>query len=158
MLLLFTSSDRQSAIDKGPTPRAQLARLFASPDDNLVLCLGDLLLVLVKRQLSRLIYHFGYGILAGFLYARNLLGDLPRAFQRTDDLEGSSSYSSDEEEIRSGALERIDPLSGQVSSRPAGVVEMTEEEREAESQRLFDVLDRMEKSGAVRIIREDSHK
>lgn len=139
-------------VTEGNTVKSQLARLLQDLDDRLTLALGDFLLVLVQRRLNRLVFQFGYGILAGYLYSRNLLGSLPDVLQNTRDL----GESSDEEAIKHGALSSVDPISGKEANLTTrALVEMTEEEQEEEAQKLFVMLDRLEKSGHVKLVRRD---
>jgi hypothetical protein len=88
------------------------------------------------------LYHLGYGQIAGFLYAQDLL---PAAdiLTRTADL-GSSS---DEEVIKKDGMSGIDPVTAQIIESSPDSNEMTEAEKEEESKRLLELFERLEKTG-----------
>lgn len=153
--ILPSRFDRHSPTDATPL-KATLARLLQHPEDRVSLAVGDFIFALLRRRLPRLIYHFGYGCCAGFLYARDLL--VPEAAEgpqlgSLDDL----GESSDEETIKGGGLDGWDPVTGRlpISATDAGEAAspppMTEAEREAEGERLAELFDRLERTGIVKI-------
>ena len=82
----------------------------------------------------QLISQVGYGNVAGFLFNKGLVTGPPTS--------GGASSPGD----ASGA--QINPITGAIQEeRPD--IDMTEEEREREAERLFVLIDRLERSGAV---------
>jgi Guanine nucleotide exchange factor synembryn len=81
-----------------------------------------------------LISQVGYGNVAGFLFNKGIVTGPPSS--------GEASGPSDS----SGA--QINPITGAIQEERAEI-EMTEEEREREAERLFVLFDRLERTGAV---------
>src|ERR1700731_3174334 len=75
--------------------------------------------------------HFGYGNVAGFLFQRGLLTAPPPA--------ASTQL------FTTGSGERINPITGTVEG-PKPSLEMTDEEKEREAEKLFVLLNRLEKA------------
>jgi hypothetical protein len=83
---------------------------------------------------TTLISQVGYGNVAGFLFNKGIVTGPPSS--------GDASSSAD----TSGA--QINPITGAIQEERAEI-EMTEEEREREAERLFVLFDRLERTGAV---------
>jgi Guanine nucleotide exchange factor synembryn len=82
-----------------------------------------------------LISQVGYGNVAGFLFNKGIVTGPPSSGEASSSAAGPS-----------GA--QINPITGTVQEeRPE--IEMTEEEREREAERLFVLFDRLERTGAV---------
>lgn len=81
-----------------------------------------------------LISQVGYGNVAGFLFNKGIVTGPPSS--------GEASVPSD----TSGT--QINPITGAIQEERADI-EMTEEEREREAERLFVLFDRLERTGAV---------
>lgn len=79
--ILPSSFDRARPMAEGDALKARLARLLGSPAEQAAMAVGDLLWALLRRRLPRLLYHMGYGLMAGYLYARGLTAALPAALQ-----------------------------------------------------------------------------
>lgn len=77
--ILPSSFCRARSIVEDDSLKARLARLLGSPSESTALATGNLLWALLRRRLPRLLYHMGYGLVAGFLYAKNLTDALPEA-------------------------------------------------------------------------------
>ena len=89
----------------------------------------------VPPTATQLIAQVGYGNVAGFLFNKGIMTAPPA---------GSSSAAAP-----SGpGGEEINPITGAVQ-RPPEPLDMTEEEREAEAERLFVLFDRLERTGAL---------
>jgi Guanine nucleotide exchange factor synembryn len=82
-----------------------------------------------------LISQVGYGNVAGFLFNKGIVTGPPSSG-------GEASGPADP----SGA--QINPITGAIQEERAEI-EMTEEEREREAERLFVLFDRLERTGAV---------
>jgi hypothetical protein len=80
-----------------------------------------------------LISQVGYGNVAGFLFNKGIVTGPPSG-------EGSGSADSEGPQIN--------PITGAIEEERAEI-EMTEEEREQEAEKLFVLFDRLERSGAV---------
>lgn len=65
----------------------------------------------------------------------------------------TEDLSSDEDEFWERKLEGINPVTGQAQDTlPTAGEDMTEEEKEAESKRLLDLFDRLDKTGIIKAI------
>ena len=83
-----------------------------------------------------LISQVGYGNVAGFLFNKGIVTGPPSSG------EASTSNSADPEGPQ------INPITGAIEEERADI-EMTEEEREREAEKLFVLFDRLERTGAV---------
>jgi hypothetical protein len=82
-----------------------------------------------------LISQVGYGNVAGFLFNKGIVTGPPSSGEASNsdgDLEGP----------------QINPITGAIEEERAEI-EMTEEEREQEAEKLFVLFDRLERTGAV---------
>ena len=82
--------------------------------------------------------YVGYGNVAGFLFNKGIMSAPPPP--------AGSSGASAPTTTSSGAA--INPITG-VVEKPAPPIEMTDEEKEREAEKLFVLFDRLEKSGAI---------
>jgi hypothetical protein len=82
----------------------------------------------------QLIQAVGYGNVAGFLFNKGIV-TVPPTSSSTDALSGDGPA--------------INPITGSIQEVQPEDDEMTEEEREAEAERLFVLFDRLERSGAI---------
>ena len=90
------------------------------------------------RLAGTLASYVGYGNVAGFLFNKGIMSAPPPP--------AGSSGASAPTATPSGVP--INPITG-VAERPAPAIEMTEEEKEREAEKLFVLFDRLEKSGAL---------
>ena len=79
----------------------------------------------------QMISAFGYGSVAGFLFNKGIVTGPPSGV----------------EEVHPDAT--INPITGAIQQPSAPSDEMTEEEKEAEAERLFVLFDRLERTGAI---------
>lgn len=113
---------------------------------ELVLACGDLIMSLVKHNVKRFIHAVGgYGKAAGYMYMRKIDTENVAASKADSD-----DLSSDEEYLEKHGLE-----DQSLSKDSSNDVEMTEEEKEREAERLLDLFDRLEKTGVVKVLRKD---
>jgi hypothetical protein len=147
-LILPATFDRQVSVDVGNEIKAQLARILQHPDGRLSGSGGDMLFILVRKRVERLVYHFGYGVTAGYLYSRELLNAAGTA---EDGL--NLGDSSDEEVIEEKGLTGIDPVTGRFATESIieGEIGMTEDEMQRENERLIDLLERLERTGVMKV-------
>jgi hypothetical protein len=88
----------------------------------------------LKILATVLISQVGYGNVAGFLFNKGIVTGPPSS--------GEASGSADAEGLQ------INPITGAIQEERAEI-EMTEEEREQEAEKLFVLFDRLERTGAV---------
>lgn len=133
--LLPSNLDRTVVLESRADTLGRLLRLLTSVyHTRLNSISGELLFTLCNHDAMQLISQVGYGNVAGFLFNKGIVTGPPTS--------GGSSGPAD----ASGA--QINPITGAIEEeRPD--IDMTEEEREREAERLFVLFDRLERSGAV---------
>ena len=87
---------------------------------------------------STLASYVGYGNVAGFLFNKGIMSAPPPP--------ANSSGAGAPTATPSGVP--INPITG-VAEKPAPPIEMSDEEKEREAEKLFVLFDRLEKSGAI---------
>ncbi|TPX63738.1 hypothetical protein SpCBS45565_g06397 [Spizellomyces sp. 'palustris'] len=123
--------DRSQPLDKGTTLTARLIRFMTSITyPNLRQAVSELFFILSDESPETLISYIGYGHAAGFLYNRGLL---PSA---------------------SAPTEGIDPITGEFSAQKADEEwkAMSEEEKEREAEKLFVLLERLNRTGIIKAV------
>ncbi|KAH9007276.1 guanine nucleotide exchange factor synembryn-domain-containing protein [Lactarius hatsudake] len=133
--LLPPNLDRTVVLESRADTLGRLLRLLTSVyHTRLNSMSGELLYAVCNHDAMQLISQVGYGNVAGFLFNKGVVTGPPTS--------GGASGSADP----SGA--QINPITGAIQEeRPD--IEMTEEEREHEAEKLFVLFDRLERSGAV---------
>ncbi|KAI0269433.1 guanine nucleotide exchange factor [Gloeopeniophorella convolvens] len=132
--LLPANLDRSTALEGRADTLGRLLRLLTSVyHSRLNSISGELLYTLCNHDATNLISQVGYGNVAGFLFNKGIVTGPP-----TSDAGPSTDASGAE----------INPITGAVQE-PRVEIEMTEEEREREAERLFTLFDRLERSGAM---------
>ncbi|KAI0314738.1 guanine nucleotide exchange factor [Amylostereum chailletii] len=125
--------DRSSALEGRADTLGRLLRVLTSVyHPRLKVVSGEFLFALCNSDSTQLIAQVGYGNVAGFLFNKGIVTGPPSG----DSGEGPSS----------GA--HINPITGAIQE-PAPDLEMTEEERELEAEKLFVLFDRLERTGAI---------
>ncbi|XP_065183378.1 synembryn-A-like [Sycon ciliatum] len=147
--VLPTLGNVVSRPDEGNSLKARLVRLMTSPHTNLAATVAEFLFVLCKENAGRFVKYTGYGNAAGLLLQRGMLGG--GKGEQTADY-SSDSDDSDTEEYRESrvnvmtggpeAQDQVDPLAG-----------MTEEEKEAEAERLGELMTKLENTGVMKVMR-----
>ncbi|KAK7696455.1 hypothetical protein QCA50_001112 [Cerrena zonata] len=97
---------------------------------------GEMLYTVCDSDASTLSSYVGYGNVAGFLFNKGIMSAPPATANST--LAPSTTPS--------GAA--IDPITGQIQ-RERPPLEMTDEEKEIEAEKLFVLFDRLERNGAL---------
>ncbi|XP_078271574.1 chaperone Ric-8A-like [Rhinoraja longicauda] len=120
--------------ETGNSLRNKLVRLMTHVDTGLKLRAAELLFVLCKGSVPRLVKYTGYGNAAGLLAIRGLRD--PR-----DDGAYSSDTDSDTEEFRDARAD-INPVTGRIEGRSLPPP-MSEEQKQHEAQKLFLDLERL---------------
>ncbi|KAI0250511.1 guanine nucleotide exchange factor [Lactifluus subvellereus] len=133
--LLPANLDRTVALETRADTLGRLLRLLTSVyHTRLNMISGELLYTVCNHDPTTLISQVGYGNVAGFLFNKGIVTGPPSS--------GEASSSADSP----GA--QINPITGTIQEERADI-EMTEEEREQEAERLFVLFDRLERTGAV---------
>ena len=135
--------------DQGETLKARLVRLMTSSHTTLSSTVADFLFVLCKENAGRLVKHTGYGNAAGLLLQRGLLSG--GSATPSGDYSSESS-DSDTEEYRESSVnvmtggpearDQADPFAG-----------MTEEQKEAEAEKLGELFQKLEDTGVMKVMR-----
>lgn len=124
--------------EEGTTLRNRLVKLMTSPVFDVKELVADLLFVMCKENVGRLIKYTGYGNAAGLLANRGLmLGG-----------KGDANYSSDSEDSDTEEYlkfkDKINPVLGCYQEPAPNPMEgMTEEQKEYEAMQLVNMMDRM---------------
>ncbi|XP_039295364.1 synembryn-A [Nilaparvata lugens] len=133
--------------EQGDKLRNKLCRLLTCPVTNVRDLVAELLFVLCKESVARMIKYTGYGNAAGMFADRGLLGCSRQG--------GSAPYySSDsddsETEEYSAYKDRINPILGCYEpAKPDPTNGMTEEQKEYEALRLANMMDKLARDGLI---------
>lgn len=139
--LLPSDNERTEALGRSESLASHLLRLSTSAAaPNLRETLSQLLFDLSDRDATTLVRNVGYGFASGFLMTHDF--PVPEAALRGEDL-GAKVTTVDGREIN--------PVTGQRRDMEPEVeeVEMTEEEKEREAERLFVLFERLKATGVV---------
>lgn len=140
-ILLPSDLDRSLALDRRLDVLGRLVRLMSSVTlSRPARASGELLLSLCNGDARQMTEAIGYGPCAGFLMNTGLASALPSGVSATADSNGRS----------------IDPITGEYEPTEEEkamdeISRMTEEEKEAEAERLFVLFDRMNKTGVMQV-------
>lgn len=97
-------------------------------------------MVLVVNEVDSLSAYVGYGNAAGFLMNRGLFSGIPASRDNESSKDGEE-------------LKEIDPVTGQIKKEVADpFVGMSDEDKERESEKLFVLFDRLNKTGVFQPI------
>ncbi|XP_012054314.1 PREDICTED: synembryn [Atta cephalotes] len=131
--------------EEGTTLRAKLCKLLTSPITELRDLVAELLFVLCKENVSRMVKYTGYGNAAGMFATKGLLGR-----NQAETAYSSESEDSETEEYQK-YKERINPVTGCFEhSKPNPLEGMTEEQKEYEALKLVNLVNKLTKEGVVR--------
>lgn len=142
-ILLPRPSDRDKPLGVGDTMAARLLRLSCSPNlptlrDNISMLLFEM----SDKDADKFVNNIGYGFASGFLMSHNM--EIPRS--------ATDAHSvSTESEARTSA--DINPVTGQRldAEKKASLeeLEMSEDEKEREAEKLFVLFERLKATGVV---------
>jgi len=105
---------------------------------------AELLFVLCKENVGRLIKHTGYGNAAGLLARRGLM-----AGGRGKEAEYSDEEESDTEEYKENR-HKVNPVTGcEEKPGPSPLDGMSEEQKEYEAMQLVNLMDKMTRTGLI---------
>lgn len=131
--------------EEGNDLRNHLCKLLTNPTTQLADLAAELLFVLCKENVGRMIKYTGYGNAAGLFANRGLLAGRSNPSQEYS----SDSEDSDTDEYKQ-LQDRINPVIGCYEpQRPNPFEGMTEEQQEYEAMKLVSLMDRLQRSGVV---------
>ncbi|MCJ1288860.1 hypothetical protein MMC34_000391 [Xylographa carneopallida] len=155
-LLLPSDEERAQPLGKSDTLSAHLLRLSTSPvAPGLRETISNLLFELSDRDATSFVRNVGYGFASGFL----LTHDLPvpenalEAWSTGGECDTDPLLEDLGEKITNINGVEINPVTGQRRDRETSntEVEMTEEEKEIEAERLFILFERLRATGVVNV-------
>lgn len=131
--------------EEGTTLRAKLCKLLTSPITELRDLVAELLFVLCKENVNRMVKYTGYGNAAGMFAAKGLLGR-----GQVETAYSSESEDSETEEYQK-YKEQINPVTGCFEHpKPDPFEGMTEEQKEYEALKLVKLVEKLTREGVVR--------
>ena len=140
ILFLFFFQDKP---EDGNTLKAKLVSLLTNTNGDISTMVAELLYVLCKENVGRLIKHTGYGNAAGLLARRGLMAGG----------KGVGDFSEDEESDTEEYLRerhKINPVIGCVEEPVVSPLEgMSEEQKEYEAMQLVNLMDKMQRTGLI---------
>ncbi|KAI0759715.1 guanine nucleotide exchange factor [Trametes elegans] len=129
--------DRSAPLEGRADLLGRLLRLLASVHHaKLKNAVGEMLFAICDSDAGTLASYVGYGNVAGFLFNKGIMSAPPPP--------GGGAAGP----AATPAGVPINPITG-VAERPSAPVEMSDEEKEREAEKLFVLFDRLEKSGAM---------
>ncbi|KAJ3241684.1 hypothetical protein HDU81_011008 [Chytriomyces hyalinus] len=163
--------DRTKRLDTSDTTVARLIRLMSSISmENVKNSVGELLFALFDEDASKLTSYIGYGNAAGFLFHRGIMVD-PNASpgsQASTSEEDASSYeiydgpkesASASTAKGKGKTKAINPITGEITSEEQKTNDewdrLSDAEKEYETHKLMEMLDKLNKSGFIKAVRKD---
>jgi len=141
----LTATDIKEKPEEGNSLKAKLVSLLTNTNGDISTMVAELLFVLCKENVGRLIKHTGYGNAAGLLARRGLMaGGRPGAGDFSEDEESDT-----EEYLRE--RHKINPVIGCVEEPVVSPLEgMSEEQKEYEAMQLVNLMDKLDKTGLIR--------
>eukprot|EP01135_Chromosphaera_perkinsii_P010091 Nk52_evm16s2011 gene=Nk52_evmTU16s2011 len=132
---------------------APFVKSMTSSTLEIKLVATDLLFVLCKEDANVLVRRTGFGNAAGFLAEHGLLSPA----QEIDTQSGEGNYSDASMESEDGGEGDMNPVTACTSKPDEENQEMTYEEKEAEAQKVMDMLERLESLGVMRAVALDEN-
>ncbi|KAJ2705069.1 hypothetical protein H4R19_005163, partial [Coemansia spiralis] len=126
--------------EERPGMSAKLVRIMKLPQGGMLSsAAGDVLLALMGHDIKHFVLAVGYGNAAGYMVARGI----PIPQDIVDQVRSSV-----------GAPSAVDPVTGRCLDRAdveRELAAMTDEEKEAEAERLFVLFERLNKTGVIKV-------
>jgi len=139
------ASDLKAKPEDGNSLKSRLVSLLTNTSGDISTMVAELLFVLCKENVGRLIKHTGYGNAAGLLARRGLMAGGRGA--ATD--YSSEEEESDSEEYRAGR-DKVNPVTGcEEKKGPSPFEGMSEEQKEHEAIKLVNLMDKMMGAGVI---------
>ncbi|XP_021955433.1 synembryn-A [Folsomia candida] len=142
--------DVENLPEEGKTIRNKLVALLTSPITHITDLVANLLFILCKEKVGKLVKYTGYGNAAGLLANKGLMlggqGPPPGKYSDSDSDDGS-----DLDEYRE-VEHMINHIEGRIhQDRPDPMEGMTDEQKEHEAMKLIRAIDKMDRcSGGIR--------
>merc|ERR1719334_1248393 len=132
--------------DEGNSLKSRLVSLLTNTTGDISTMVAELLFILCKENVGKLVKHTGYGNAAGLLARRGLMAGGRRGGGQQD---YSEDEESDTEEYRA-ERHKVNPVTGCEEKVVASPFEgMSEEQKEYEAMKLVNTLDKMTRSGVI---------
>jgi hypothetical protein len=144
-VLLPSEADREKVLGRAESLSSRLLRLSTNPTTPQVReTISSLLFDLSDKDARKFVQNVGYGFASGFLFQHNVpIPENALEAWSTSDSEGSNTRAS--QDSRQNLLAgRVNPITGQFLDMEEVVeeVEMTQEEKEREAERMFVLFER----------------
>ncbi|KAI8058165.1 guanine nucleotide exchange factor synembryn-domain-containing protein [Syncephalis plumigaleata] len=139
--------DRSKPVHQGDTLSARIIRAMTAPfltrSRNMV---SEFLYILHDENPDALVERVGFGNVAGFFVMRGIQFKPPTQSSMVDTATGQA--------INPITGQRVDAQSRMSNAKSSGkgIVEMTQEEKEREAERLFVLFDRLNRTGVVKAV------
>lgn len=149
-LLLPSQAERNQPLGRAPTLSGRLLRLSTNPGTPQAReQVSQLLFELSGKDATRFVRNVGYGFASGFLFQHNI--SVPEnaleAYSTASSGDSVHSRFSDADSTKP-----INPITGQHLDKEVKVeIEMTQEEKEQEAEKLFVLFDRLKKTGVMSV-------
>jgi len=131
--------------EQGNSLKSRLVSLLTNTTGDISTMVAELLFVLCKEHVGRLIKHTGYGNAAGLLARRGLMA----GGRRGQAGEYSEEEESDTEEYKEGR-HKVNPVTGcEEAAGPSPLEGMSDEQKEFEAMQLVNLMDKMTRSGVI---------
>jgi len=138
------ASDLKAKPEEGNSLKSRLVSLLTNTTGDISTMVAELLFVLCKENVGRLIKHTGYGNAAGLLARRGLM-----AGGRGKEAEYSEEEESDTEEYKENR-HKVNPVTGcEEKPGPSPLDGMSEEQKEYEAMQLVNLMDKMTRTGLI---------
>jgi len=138
------ASDLKAKPEEGNSLKSRLVSLLTNTTGDISTMVAELLFVLCKENVGRLIKHTGYGNAAGLLARRGLM-----AGGRGKEAEYSDEEESDTEEYKENR-HKVNPVTGcEEKPGPSPLEGMSEEQKEYEAMQLVNLMDKMTRTGMI---------
>jgi len=133
--------------EEGRLLRNKLVRLMTSPVSEVKELVAELVFVICKESVARMIKYTGYGNAAGMLARKGLMGPMIR--KKIDPDYSEDSEDSDTEEYKA-VKDEINPVTGRLEKNKKNPLdEMTDEQKEYEAIELAKLLGRICNNGVI---------
>jgi len=144
----LTAEDIQKKPEEGCSARGRLVCLLTSADTDIATMAAELLFVLCKHNVGKLVKQTGYGNAAGLLARRGLMcGGQAEAIFSSD----SEGEQQDEREDYTRLAHKVNPITGRVEKEKKSPFEgMSEEQKEYEAVKIVNMMNQLMNSGVIK--------
>lgn len=150
--ILPSTEDRQQPLGKTESMSSKLLRLSTNPATPQVReSISSLLFDMSDKDARSFVQNVGYGFASGFLFQHNV--PIPENALEAWSTEGSEGGNPGTRQDSRNLNGKVNPITGQFLDKEERIeeIEMTEEEKEREAERLFVLFERLKKTGIVDI-------